>query len=294
MGDLGTEIDKPGYDINVRDSAGNTALLWACRRGDEHATRLLLRKGADPNIPNHCYGRTPLMAACVHPSLPCIQLLLDHGADLNAQTPNGLDALIYLVEEDRDPQPMAKIVEAAKLLIAHGISLEPHGPNKAFCVTRAARNEMIDAMEVMLDNGADINSYCLGSYRLTTLARSIDWAVPRSVEFLLRRGARYTGDVQVDLEGRTILHRVALNPKLDIIKVLIEAKIVDLDPDDIDNEGLTAEDYFARHQETEEGVEPAFKHLLADLRAQLHGRENEPEVFYDTLESQNADDRISL
>ncbi|KAF2685015.1 ankyrin [Lentithecium fluviatile CBS 122367] len=290
-GSLEKELDKPNCDINARDSFGNTALLWACRRGDEDSARILLVKGADPEIPNSNYGRTPLMAACVHPSVPIIKMLLENGVDVNVRTRSGLDALIYLVEEDRDPQPVGKIVEATRLLIERGISLQPHHPNNAWCVARAARNGLVEAMEVMLDHGAGVDSFCLGHFRITALARAIDWAVPASVEVLLRRGASYTGDVAVDLHGQTILHHVARNPNLDVIKVLIDAKLIGLDPNAVDNDGLTAEGCFNALQETIEGVRPAFMHLLADLKlgmsrpyeAALY-QANEEDIFYDAVE----------
>ncbi len=41
-----------GANIDARDNKGNTALITACRTGNEKAARLLLRKGADFNIKN--------------------------------------------------------------------------------------------------------------------------------------------------------------------------------------------------------------------------------------------------
>lgn len=162
-GSLINELDNPGCDMDARDSFGNTALLWACRRGDEASARVLIEKGSNPNISNSNYGCTPLMAACAHPSIPIIRLLLEKGADVNAQSRHGLDALVYLVEEDRNPQPIDEINEATKLLIAWGINLMPREPNNVWCVARAARNGLVDAMEIMLDHGANIDSFCMES-----------------------------------------------------------------------------------------------------------------------------------
>lgn len=105
---------------------------------------------------------------------------------------------------------------------------------------------------------------------MTALARSIAWAVPTSIEVLLRRGASYTGNFASDSHNRTILHHAAMNPSLDVIKVLINANLTGLDPDDVDDDGLSAEEYLNAQQETLIGVTPAFKHLLADLRQRLY------------------------
>ncbi|KAF2466310.1 uncharacterized protein BDR25DRAFT_359679 [Lindgomyces ingoldianus] len=40
--------------------------------------------------------------------------------------------------------------------------------------------------EVILDHGADVDSFCLGDFRITAMARAIDWAVPASVEETLQ------------------------------------------------------------------------------------------------------------
>lgn len=37
-------------DVNVKDSAGNTALYYACRHGNHNFAKFLLLKGALPNI----------------------------------------------------------------------------------------------------------------------------------------------------------------------------------------------------------------------------------------------------
>ena len=50
--------------LDARDDSGNTALIYAAAKGFKHCTAVLLRAGADPQLPNQGNGgRTPLMEA---------------------------------------------------------------------------------------------------------------------------------------------------------------------------------------------------------------------------------------
>jgi len=109
-------------DVTRRDKDGWTALYWA---RSVHAADLLVRHGADVNAGDH-ENNTPLMAATMVASLPLVQLLLDHNADVSARLDNGNNALgIAINLQDAvsaalEPArvPSARAIEA--LLRAHG------------------------------------------------------------------------------------------------------------------------------------------------------------------------------
>ena len=70
-------------DVNARNDAGASALLWAV--DDLAMTRLLLDRGANPNVTS-VDGRTPLaVAAARYGASPIVKLLLDRGAKLDRQ-----------------------------------------------------------------------------------------------------------------------------------------------------------------------------------------------------------------
>jgi len=270
-GGFETEAERKGFDINIQDSVGRTALLWACLRGDARSAQWLLTRGADPNIADRDIGRTPLMAACSCVSLACIKMLLEYGADINARNEFDLDALIYVCDEDRNPQPITEIIEAANLLIECGIDLHPRGANGTWCLARAARTQIIELMELIISRGVNVDYQ--NQFRQTTLLRSIAWSASRSAEYLLNCGAAYTGDVATDVDGRTILHYAALNPSMEMIQVLLDASLARLDPDVTDNAGLTAEDYMNKAEGLVDGFVPAFLHLLSDVRIRFQAQE---------------------
>jgi ankyrin repeat protein len=293
-GDLDAELSRENFNIDAQDSDGNSALEWACTRGDHKTVKWLLDHGADVNLANLNNGRTPLMAACACASLPCVELLLNHNADVNVENFWGLDAMIYLCNEDRSPQPVTDIVHAAKMLISRGIKLSPRGVHRVSCLSRAARTQLIPVMELILEQGVDID--LRNQFGSTALSSSVAWSASRSVKFLLDQGASYT---EADIDGRTLLHVAALNASIDIVDVLREADLEGLDPDLTDNESHTAEDYVERARELPEAFAPAFRHLLSDLRARYqqegedwntaHGspegeRESDDEDFLDACE----------
>lgn len=75
-----------GVDVDVRDSKGNTALLWAARTGNHKVIKYLLSKGADPLAQNKA-GESALDAASAsdHEWNPAKKLILQ---DLLEAMPN--------------------------------------------------------------------------------------------------------------------------------------------------------------------------------------------------------------
>jgi ankyrin repeat protein/mono/diheme cytochrome c family protein len=70
---------EAGADLNIRNEAGATPLMWAVDDADK--TRLLIRGGADVNARSDD-GRTPLFIAAARPgSYDVVKLLLDHKAN---------------------------------------------------------------------------------------------------------------------------------------------------------------------------------------------------------------------
>jgi ankyrin repeat protein len=297
-GDLDAESKRENFEIDEQDEDGSTALEWPCVRGDGKIVKWLLDRGANPNLPNRNNGRTPLMAACTSVSLPCIELLLDHNADVNAENHWGLDALIYLCNEDRDPQPISDIIQTAKLLISRGAKVVPRGVNKVWCLAQAGRTELVEVMELILDQGVNINRR--NKAGKTALSKCMGWSAARSVRLLLSRGACYTGEFQSDTDGRTLLHVAALNASIDMANVLLDARLMGLDPDIRDIEGYTAEDYINQAEGRPEGFVSTFRRLLSDIRdryqshakpdagsrtqIELDGEGWEGETYYDACE----------
>jgi hypothetical protein len=108
-------IEYNPANINARETEnGSTPLLWALEGGcfeDVSVVRLLLEHGADINAQNHS-GWTPLHWASFNGVLEVVRLLLKHGAEVGAKDNDGKTALQFAAEEGRE-----KVVE---LLREHG------------------------------------------------------------------------------------------------------------------------------------------------------------------------------
>ncbi|XP_052569773.1 LOW QUALITY PROTEIN: B-cell lymphoma 3 protein [Peromyscus californicus insignis] len=84
----------PGsVDLEARNYEGLTALHVAVNTGCQEAVLLLLERGADIDAVDIKSGRSPLIHAVENNSLSMVQLLLLHGANVNAQMYSGSSAL---------------------------------------------------------------------------------------------------------------------------------------------------------------------------------------------------------
>ena len=68
------------FTVDSEDSAGQSALQWACYQGDQISVSLLLKAGADPNKADSA-GLTSVHWAVVRGSVGCISKVVDAGGD---------------------------------------------------------------------------------------------------------------------------------------------------------------------------------------------------------------------
>lgn len=72
-------LDK-GADVDAKSPYGATPLFFACDRGNDVVVKILLEKGANPNVQDTFYKATPLGWASGKKNPEVIRLLLEHGA----------------------------------------------------------------------------------------------------------------------------------------------------------------------------------------------------------------------
>jgi cytohesin len=121
-----------GAGVNERDALGNTALAWAARGGHpvgphrcrgEAADRAdtiaaLLALGADPNLPDtrprgfwRASGWTPLFVALHHEQFTLARVLLEHGADPNIRSDQGVSVMEMAAGEGAPRELLALLLE---------------------------------------------------------------------------------------------------------------------------------------------------------------------------------------
>ncbi len=116
-----------------------TALHLAVENGRTDVASMLLKMGADPNHPSDMYdGWTPLLIAAGRQSRPLVELLLSHGAHVDAWEAAALgdlprlDAIINADPQvirahranDAPPLHFAATIDVARLLVERGAPLD--------------------------------------------------------------------------------------------------------------------------------------------------------------------------
>ena len=99
-----TIIEYEPTDINARDGTGWTPLFWASPGHtfkDGSVLRFLLEHGADINAQSQS-GRTPLHRASMNGALEVVHLLLENGADVEAKDNVGETALQFAADRGHD------------------------------------------------------------------------------------------------------------------------------------------------------------------------------------------------
>jgi len=103
----------PTDAVNARDPHdGYTPLHVAIRQESAEIAELLLAHGADVNAKDK-YGDTPLHTACHGRPIELVRILLKHGADVNAKSTTGHTPLHFAAFDTYG-------TEVASLLLTHG------------------------------------------------------------------------------------------------------------------------------------------------------------------------------
>ena len=219
-----------GADPNARNNAGATALMWAVY--DLEKTQLLVDHGADVNAKSD-NSRTPLMiAATRHGSAPVLQLLLDHGANPSAQAA-GLFGMMTPLSE----AAYASDADAMRTLIDHGADVNGAGGNTlSFAITV----HCVPCFDLVIGSTDKANVTMAAFFVAPPLADAL------SVKRLLDHGA---DPKAVDPDGDTLLAlaSAADGAPADLIKTLLDRGV---DVNAASKQGDTALTLAMRHGHT--------------------------------------------
>ncbi|KAK4560770.1 hypothetical protein LTR86_005349 [Recurvomyces mirabilis] len=123
------------------------SLYEACQRGDEDFVREQLHMGADVHSDAHL--GTPLQAAAKCGNEVIVRLLLDHGADVNAQGGEHVRSLYTAAAEGHD--------EIVRLLLEHGAEVDSQGPENGNALYAAVYGGHKGVVRLLLAHGANPN-----------------------------------------------------------------------------------------------------------------------------------------
>ncbi len=157
--DLVTALLSAGADVEAKDAGNATAVMWAVTRRANDALAVLVRAGADVRSFQGSLGRNPLLAALAYHNEDAVKLLIEGGADVDAQG----SAINAQGGEIRVQSPLMLAVE-------HGYPW---------------------AVRWLLDAGADVNARGAEDGR-TALDIAVERGHTQLAELLKARGGRPT------------------------------------------------------------------------------------------------------
>lgn len=127
----------PQTDVNKLNHKDESALMLAALKGYQDLAEMLIRKGADVNKP----GWTPLHYAASKGELGVINLLLEHNAYIDAESPNGTTPLMMAA--------MYGTPEAVNLLLQEGADPKLKNQLGLTALQFAQRGNRPDAIEAI-------------------------------------------------------------------------------------------------------------------------------------------------
>ena len=170
-----------GMSADSKDNEGTPALMAATLYSSADLVKLLLDRGANPNVTN-TVGATPLMWAI--PDLAKVKTLLEHGADVNAKSKN----------RQRTPLLVAASypgsVEVLKLLLGKGADLHAKDSLGMHALGRAVVSADVSVVQFLVESGIDPNEEGYGN-----LTRLYARHYLPSIEYLQSKGLKISPEV---------------------------------------------------------------------------------------------------
>lgn len=149
-----------GADVNTPDKSGKTPIFYATDNGDLKMTKLLIANKA--NVKDN---PELLTNAAKEKYREIIEVLLQHGADVNSSDKYGRTALHFTALDIRgrlsrslhkDPDVKVK-GEIAKLLLSRGANVNAETKDGITALCAAAHNGYANVVKTLLEYNADVN-----------------------------------------------------------------------------------------------------------------------------------------
>ena len=166
-----------GASVNATDKYGNTALLLAVRERQNEIFCLVLQNVNDAGL-YIVNQRTPLMQVAACGQIEIVEVLINHGASINARDKYGNTALLFAARERQKG-----IVE---LLLQKGADVEIPDEDDITPLMEAAECGHVQIVELLINHGASVNAK--DKYGCTALSLALANNHNDIVQLLLQHG----------------------------------------------------------------------------------------------------------
>ena len=290
--DLASYLAISDDEIDVVDSWGRTALMWAAWRGDSASVSVLLEYGANSQASSYD-GNSVLIYATYGGSLDCLRLILATGAHINHTSHALLTPAMGGSRLGDNPA-------IAKVRVERGAAIEASRQQNFTPLYVAALSNKVESLKYLLDYGAttDVTDWNCS----TPLSMAISFNNHQMAKELIKAGSNLENAPPFTV---SYLRSVAVFGDEQMIRVFMNAKPA-IDVDIKDPQGCTAQ---CRMKERLLSMDPldrrrdslaaAFEQLVNICAIEYHKVHNpswerpaigkgayvhEEEVFYDALE----------
>ena len=176
---------------------GKTLLLYASKSGDYNLSKYLIENGANINFQDE-EGISALTYAAINNKYKCVELLLDHDADINYDMFSS--TITYICE--------LGFIECLKVFLNYeGIDMECLDYENTSALHLAAGRGHIECVKLLLNNGFNVN--CKTIYNSTP----IDYAIYRGNDQIFKLLLNFGAEIPINLIKEPIVKEY-INNKL--------------------------------------------------------------------------------
>ena len=180
-----------GVDVNTKDNVGQFALHRATHRGHKEIIQLLLENGAEVDAQNDD-GRTPWSANLRNGDHRILKYLLDRGADPNVKGHQGVSELYIAAQNGETP--------TVKLMLESGTDPSIRTQFDWAPLHWAAYYGHLDCVKLLMQAGADLNP--VSDQDASPLDLAIRAGQTTIADLLIRAGAKESRDIGPDATAR--------------------------------------------------------------------------------------------
>ncbi|CAD5123709.1 unnamed protein product [Dimorphilus gyrociliatus] len=205
-------IETEGYDLNTmsEDGKGMTGLHISCQRNDVDMVRLLLGKGADPNLKD-VEGRMSTHYAAEYGDAKLMQVLLSHRAYLNTPDIKG-NIPLHIAIEKGNRSVARHIIPLSEINSRNVDGFAPLTSCAIYCLP--------DIADLLISEKGRIDCNIRDSKKRTPLHHAANKGNSQMIRSLIKNGA--AGWLQ-DENGKTPLHITSARGFSQCMKILLKS-----------------------------------------------------------------------